>query len=179
MIIPRLHSDWRQMLGFFREMESVGNRISYSWYSFKNFYFMDGMTVERKDENGTSPVKMHIPSIPDYMHMLGHTVRSVQSTAGLFKSIFRSDRISTAFAHSPTRCLTHSGKCNFKIVDAGTALMAHYRRGCQKATKRICDRYTKDPTEDRSLIRFAHKLVERTQESLKRLGWLEEEEGGT
>ena len=60
--------------------------------------------------------------------------------------------------HIPLRCI---GGCQKVDIDPEIAHMAHYRDGCNRATRNTCGQYTKPVALDTAAFRFKEELIRR------------------
>ena len=116
-----------------------------------------------------------LQSVPTYMHMLRHLVRSeIHAKTLLPKSFLRTaGPIKATIGHYPIRCFgNEETKCQLDYADVAMAHLAHYRDGCQKGVNEWCDAYTNSTVEDRAILKFKDKLVTRVKRTLRDLGFI-------
>ena len=164
VIMPLRHLN---LLDLLKELEKKGP--DKALYSFKNTYFMDSMLS--KDQYSQNP--SYDQSVPEYMHMLRHLVRSQKHTQHRVpKSIFKTHQyIKTVMAHHHSSCLK-GHKCPREYVDQNLAHMTHYRDGCQRAQAKQFDSYKNKTIEDFGILRFKEELLERVNKTLTDIGWV-------
>ncbi len=158
-MVPLKHNTWTDLL---KELDTPSK--NYTYFVFRNFYFMDGFLPRDEYESGH-----YDQTVPEYLHMSRHIIRSAEPTVGLYKSITKTSAGKTLYAHSPTACLGYCKSYHVSFKDEG--YLAHYRKTCQGGV-RDCTKYTEETVEDGVILRFKDALAGRVEQALRDLHFL-------
>ncbi len=158
-MMPLKHNTWTDLLN---ELDDPSK--NYTYFVFRNFYFMDDFLPRSEYESGH-----YDQTVPEYLHMTRHLLRSAVPTGGLHKSITKTSAGKTLYAHSPTSCLEHCKSYRVNFDQEG--YLAHYRKTCQGGV-RDCTKYTEQTVEDGTILRFKDALAARVKQTLRDLHFL-------
>ena len=155
VIIPReLGHTWSDMMKTLLNMYK--NATS---YYFQSTYFFDDVPEYKPSLNGS------INDIPKTNHMLRHVYRSKNLDKG--KSFLNTEFVKRVNSHRDATC--NFIPCKEAKIQSETALVHHYRKGCQDDVKNCDEQFRKDIILDTRLWEFKDKLVSRSKETFSKL----------
>jgi hypothetical protein len=125
-------------------------------------YFLDDLTEAHGWFKG----------IPRYMHMLQHVYRSKKCTepGHYVKCFHNTERALTLHHHFPVDCV--GGACSPYSFETTDAKLQHYRADCVPELKNVCWEFRQNSVVDTTIWRFKENLITRTNDTLKKLGFL-------
>ena len=161
MIVPTNHSNWSDMIKDL--VATTGSQVS---WVFRNVYFFNEDFLGRKKGGD-------IPDIPPYLYMMQHIYRSdTHSPPGdLIKAIHDPQKVLVLHNHFPLACL---GDCTSHDVDTSLGQMQHYRKDCYRDLEGFCETYWNNSVKDTSLWSVRNTVVQRTDNALQNMGFINE-----
>jgi hypothetical protein len=160
VIMPVNTMSWQELMDVVLPKARPENNETRSSYCVQNVYFFDDIIA----------VNGGFKDIPRYMHMLQHVYRSNNFTRlnHYVKCFHNPERVLTLHNHFPLDCI--SGACLPYSIERADAQLQHYRADCVRSLKKACAEYRQNIIADKSIWKFKHNLITRTDDTLKKLG---------
>ncbi|PSN43298.1 hypothetical protein C0J52_21514 [Blattella germanica] len=161
IIMPINGMSWHELMDTVLLKAKTENNGSRASYNVRNVYFLDDLIHDHG----------WFKDIPRYMHMLQHVYRSKNYTKPnqYVKCFHNPERALTLHNHFPLSCL--GGACSTYSIDTSDAQLQHYRVDCVRTLKKSCIEYRQNSVIDTTIWKFRDKLIERTSDTLKKLGF--------
>lgn len=153
--------NWSELMNVVLPKAAVARPQGYQSYNLRNVYFLDGFQhdhVWNKD-------------IPRYMHMLQHVRRAANYTKPnqYVKCFHDPESVLTLHNHFPLACL--GGVCKSYPIETDDGHLQHYRADCVKTLKKSCEEFREHQMEDTTIWKWKEELVQRSIQTLDRLGF--------
>ena len=164
--MPIRHKSWADMMDDVIKTSMAEIPEMRSYYVFRNVYFLDNMLDMQGHGN--------FSDIPPYMHMMQHVYRSYNYTnpGDYIKCFHNAERSLILHNHFPLGCLPDGG-CVGYDVDLTVGHLQHYRTECTPDLVPICYLYRKVIVKDTAIWRWKDKVVKKTSEALRKLGFFD------
>ncbi|XP_071439396.1 uncharacterized protein [Hetaerina americana] len=167
VIMPVKTMSWRELMDEVLPKALAIRNETRASYNVRNVYFLDDL------------IHAHgwFKDTPKYMHMLQHVYRSKNFTnPGQYVKCFHNpERALTLHNHFPLACL--GSGCTSYPINTTDAQLQHYRADCVRTLKKSCVEYRKNSVMDTTIWKFKEKLIARTTETLKKLGFFGNQRG--
>jgi hypothetical protein len=160
VIMPMNTMSWQELINIVLPKARDGNDKDPATYCVQNVYFFDDIAA----------VNAGFEDIPRHMHMLQHVYRSnnFTKTNHYVKCFHKPERVLTLHNHFPLDCL--GGACSPYSIDTSDAQLQHYRADCVKSLQKNCVEFRLNIKPDKTIWKFKHTLITRTDNTLKKLG---------
>lgn len=161
VIMPVNMMSWKELMDVVEVKALEIRNETRASYNVRNVYFLDDL------------IHTHgwFKDIPKYMHMLQHVYRSKNFTKPnqYVKCFHNPERALTLHNHFPLACL--GSGCTSYSINTTDAQLQHYRADCVKTLKKTCTEYRQNSVVDTTIWKYKDKLISRTTETLKNLGF--------
>ncbi|KAK7793902.1 hypothetical protein R5R35_003579 [Gryllus longicercus] len=161
VIMPINTNSWKELMDIVEVKALVQKNETRASYNVRNVYFLDDLIHEHG----------WFKDIPKYMHMLQHVYRSKNFTKPnqYVKCFHNPERALTLHNHFPLACL--GSGCTSYSITTSDAQLQHYRADCVRNLKKSCVEYRQNSIVDTTIWKFKDKLIKRTTETLRKLGF--------
>lgn len=162
-IVPRMHSDWRQMIDYISTLEPNANRI-YSSFAAQNVYYFGSLNDRLEPKSGRQIVSNDLV-------ILRHDLRSSNFSAAGFavKSFVDTDHTLAVFNHYSLIPLYHN-MSRYSLIHKSVAQLNHYRKDCPKTMFIECsDNFMKYWQKDDIVFKYRNQLIPRIESVIRRL----------
>ena len=159
--VPRIHSNWKQMIDYITQLEPNANLL-YSSFAAQNVYFFGSLNKKIAEQNRDQRVSNDLV-------ISNHMIRSANFSAPGFavKSFVSTSHTLVVFNHYSLIPL-YSNMSRYSLISKSVAQLNHYREDCPKTMLLECEQdFMKFWQKDNIVLKFKSQLINRIEFVIK------------